>query len=181
MKLRDLSAPVRRALALTVGRVDDRDRRAPTWDGAVLHIARIKREAHVVHEVAHWMLASEELRHRPNCGLGMDPDGGPETQLDVTRDAADRAEALASFLTILLLRELGLPWLRPAIEVNWFGPHGFTGDEHAERFWCHALILNVLGIDAVAPLAAFEARAIERRAIAVFRRRAHMWLARGAA
>lgn len=180
MRLRELSAPVRRALNLTVRHVDDRDRRAPTWDGAVLHIARLKREAHVVHEIAHWMLASESLRALPNCGLGMDPDGGLPTPLAITPSAANSAEQLASFLTILLLRELEMPWLKSAIDVGWLGPEGFEHEVHVERFWINAFILAALSIDAVAPLATFEARAIKQRATATFRCRAHAWLSRAA-
>jgi hypothetical protein len=69
---------VRRAVELTGGRAEFRDRHAPTWDGKSWHFARLRAEVHVVHEIAHW-LALPQCRHLPNYGLGRDPDGGPRT------------------------------------------------------------------------------------------------------
>lgn len=72
---------VRRAVEVTGGRAEFKDRRAPVWDGKGWHFARIRSEMHVVHEVAHW-LANPLGRPFPNYSLGKDPDGGPVTTYD---------------------------------------------------------------------------------------------------
>lgn len=94
MKIRDLSPYTRDAIARTVVHVDDRNRHAPTFDGRVLHIARIRQEGHVLHEIAHWICCHKtEHRALPNYGLGTDPDGGPETEIFHIADArAGRVE-----------------------------------------------------------------------------------------
>jgi hypothetical protein len=75
---REVRPIVRRAVELTGGRAEFKDRRAPVWDGKVWHFARVRAEIHVIHEIAHW-LALPQGRAFPNYGLGRDPDGGPLT------------------------------------------------------------------------------------------------------
>jgi hypothetical protein len=79
VKLKDISRYTLRAIALTHDRVDHANLVAPTWDGTTLHIGRLKNEGHVLHEVAHWIVAPPARRSLPNYGLGRDPDGGPLT------------------------------------------------------------------------------------------------------
>lgn len=79
VRLRDLSPYTRQAVELTHRRCDGTNTTAPTWDGTALHIARIHEEQNVIHEVAHWIIASPEDRLRVNYGLGTDPDEGPFT------------------------------------------------------------------------------------------------------
>lgn len=79
MRLRDLHPYTRQAIALTHRSVDQSNFTAPTWDGTTLHIGRLEQEGHVLHEVAHWIVAPPPRRTMPNYGLGKDPDGGEAT------------------------------------------------------------------------------------------------------
>jgi hypothetical protein len=78
---KEIRPAIRRAVEMTGGRAEFKDRHAPTWDGKTWHFYRTRSELHVVHEVAHW-LALPQARHLPNYGLGKDPDGGPRTGFD---------------------------------------------------------------------------------------------------
>ena len=99
MKVRALSRYTRDAIARTLGHVEDKNRRAPTWDGKTLHVRRIAKEAHVLHEVAHWLASKPHHRALPNYGLGGDPDGGPKTKTfhlaDIEAGRVDEGVALA--------------------------------------------------------------------------------------
>jgi hypothetical protein len=118
VKLKDISRYTLRAIALTHDRVDHSNLVAPTWDGTTLHIGRLKNEEHVLHEVAHWIVAPPARRTMPNYGLGRDPDGGP---LTLPYPLATLEEA-SSLLTEVGLSTEGLPKLligglkSPAIE-----------------------------------------------------------------
>jgi hypothetical protein len=91
------------------------------WDGAALNGAT---EAYVIlHEVAHFMLASPERRRLVDFGLGP----GPDT---IDRDTAERAallspldgaedEAAASLLGIVWEAELDQPALASFLDQNW--------------------------------------------------------------
>jgi hypothetical protein len=91
------------------------------WDGTALDGAT---EAYVIlHEVAHFLLASPERRALPDFGLG----AGPDTS---DRAAAERAaalpvlereadEAAASLLGILWEAELRQPALASFLDQNW--------------------------------------------------------------
>jgi len=91
------------------------------WDGAALNAAT---EAYVIlHEVAHFVLASPERRGLVEFGLGP----GPDT---LDRDAAERAaalpllereedEATASLLGIVWEAALGQPALASFLDQNW--------------------------------------------------------------
>ncbi len=92
-----------------------------SWDGAALDGST---EAYVIlHEVAHFVLASPARRALVDFGLGP----GPDTR---EREAAERAavlpfmareedEALASLLGILWEAELGQPALASFLDQNW--------------------------------------------------------------
>jgi hypothetical protein len=91
------------------------------WDGIALNGAT---EAYVIlHDIAHFALASPERRRLIDFGLGP----GPDT---VDRDAAERAavlsavardddEAAASLLGIVWEAELGQPALASFLDQNW--------------------------------------------------------------
>jgi hypothetical protein len=91
------------------------------WDGAALNGAT---EAYVIlHEVAHFVLASPERRGLVEFGLGP----GPDT---LDREVAERAavlsplmreedEATASLLGILWEAALGQPALASFLDQNW--------------------------------------------------------------
>ena len=100
-----------------------------SWNGRALRSAT---EAYVVlHEVAHFQLASPERRRVVDFGLG----AGPETS---QREVADRAasifgpareaeEAAASLLGILWEVELGQPGLASFLDQNWLEGAGRPG------------------------------------------------------
>jgi hypothetical protein len=91
------------------------------WDGAALNGAT---EAYVIlHEVAHFVLASPERRRLVDFGLG----AGPDTTDRAAADAAavvsvidrERDEAEASLLGILWEAALGQPALASFLDQNW--------------------------------------------------------------
>jgi hypothetical protein len=96
-------------------------RRLFNWDGAALNGAT---EAYVIlHEIAHFVLASPERRRLVDFGLGP----GPDT---VARDTAERAavlpplaraeeEAAASLLGIVWETKLDQPALASFLDQNW--------------------------------------------------------------
>jgi hypothetical protein len=92
-----------------------------SWDGAEL---RSETEAYILlHELAHYQLASPRRRFTVDFGLGPGPETGD-------RDRAERAallfgaareheEAMASLLGILWEAELGHPALASFLDQNW--------------------------------------------------------------
>jgi hypothetical protein len=100
-----------------------------SWNGSAL---RSGTEAYVVlHEVAHFQLASPERRRVVDFGLG----AGPETS---QRDLADHAalvfglareaeEAAASLLGVLWEVEMGQPGLASFLDQNWLEGAGRPG------------------------------------------------------
>lgn len=103
-----------------------------SWSGEAL---RGDTEAYVLlHEIAHFQLATPARRHIVDFGLG----AGPETG---DRDAADRAaclfglgrereEAMASLLGILWEVELGQPALASFLDQNWLEGAGSAAAAH---------------------------------------------------
>ncbi|HEY2512750.1 MAG TPA: hypothetical protein VGI39_17910 [Polyangiaceae bacterium] len=185
MKLRALHAYTKAAIAATIGRVDESGKRsAPTFDGETLHIGRLKREDHVLHEIAHWLCAAPEHRALPNYGLGTDPDGGPETEyflIDDIRNGRIPQEAgqamrvlletdREAFLDILkekLSREEELASVVSIIlmrlaGLNWrkemarvFKPER-TDEKHQARFWEFVGELARRGVDLADPIRPFR-------------------------
>ena len=94
---------------------------AYNWDGAALDGAV---EAYVIlHEVAHFLLASPERRSLPDFGLGPGPDtrdrDGAERAAIVTLLDREEDEAAASLLGILWEAKLGQPALASFLDQNW--------------------------------------------------------------
>jgi hypothetical protein len=92
-----------------------------SWDGRCL---RADTEAFVLlHEVAHFQLASPERRCMADFGLGAGPDtvdrGAAERVARLTQLAGDREEALVSLLGILWEVALGHPALASFLDQNW--------------------------------------------------------------
>jgi hypothetical protein len=92
-----------------------------SWDGGAVRTE--SEPAVLLHEVAHYQLASPERRALPDFGLG----AGPETGRIATADAArrldgparEREEQMASLLGILWEIELGQPGIEAFQEQNW--------------------------------------------------------------
>jgi len=91
------------------------------WDGRALRRAT---EAYVLlHEVAHFQLASPARRRLPDFGLGPGPETGQrglaERCARLHGVAREREEAKASLLGILWESELGQPALASFLDQNW--------------------------------------------------------------
>jgi hypothetical protein len=103
--------------------------RAFSWDGRAVRTE--SEPAVLLHEVAHYQLASPERRDLPDFGLG----AGPETGRIATADAALRLDGLAreseeqmaSLLGILWEIELGQPGIEAFQEQNWLEGAGRPG------------------------------------------------------
>jgi hypothetical protein len=94
---------------------------AYNWDGVALDGAV---EAYVIlHEVAHYRLASPERRALIDFGLGPGPDtrdrAGAERAATVAALDREADEAAASLLGILWEAELGQPALASFLDQNW--------------------------------------------------------------
>jgi hypothetical protein len=92
-----------------------------TWDGRAVAI-RMEPSV-IVHEVAHYQLASAERRHLADFGLGAGPESGDKARCEADRRVfgveCDREEALASLLGVLWEAELGQPAVLAFLEQNW--------------------------------------------------------------
>ncbi|HXP30061.1 MAG TPA: hypothetical protein VN832_03155 [Stellaceae bacterium] len=91
------------------------------WDGRA---ARTATEAYVLlHEVAHFQLASPRRRRAIDFGLGPGPETGNRRAADhaalLFGLAREREEAMASLLGILWERALGQPGLASFLDQNW--------------------------------------------------------------
>jgi hypothetical protein len=91
------------------------------WDGRALDGDT---EAYVIlHEVAHWLLASPARRRLVDFGLGPGPDtrdrGAAEQAALLPPLARERDEAVASLLGILWEAALGQPALASFLDQNW--------------------------------------------------------------
>jgi hypothetical protein len=91
------------------------------WDGMAL---RATTEAYVLlHEVAHFQLASPARRRALDFGLGAGPESGERHVADAAAQVSgldrDREEAMASLLGVLWEVELGHPALASFIDQNW--------------------------------------------------------------
>jgi len=100
------------------------------WDGRAL---RGWTEAYVLlHEVAHYQLASSARRRRHEFGLGPGPETGWRAAAERAASLTDggrrqREEAKASLLGILWEVELGQPALASFLDQNWLEGAGRPG------------------------------------------------------
>ncbi len=104
-----------------IGTIDEEPAQAWSYDGRSI---RTRSEAYVlIHEVAHWLVATPERRRLLDFGLGAGPESGrvaeADAQLCVTKDVQIEEEALASLLGILWEVELGQPAILAFLEQNW--------------------------------------------------------------
>jgi len=104
------------------------------WDGRRL---RTDTEAYVLlHEVAHFQLASPARRWSIDFGLGAGPDTGDVAAADraavLTGIERDREEAMVSLLGVLWEVSLGHPALASFLDQNWL--EGAGGERAALHF-----------------------------------------------
>jgi hypothetical protein len=105
-----------------------------SWDGRGL---RADTEAYVLlHEIAHYQLASPERRGVVDFGLGPGPDTGDRAAAEraavLSMLERDREEAAVSLLGILWETALGHPALASFLDQNWL--EGAGGDAAARHF-----------------------------------------------
>jgi len=94
----------------------------------VMHILDDKwRDSNVLHECAHWLVASPTRRKLPNYGQweGVDEYWPEEEPPDATFKRTYHEELMASSLGIALLSALGLPWLDTYALHGWGPGEGF--------------------------------------------------------
>lgn len=100
-----------------------------SWDGATL---RCETEAYVLlHEVAHFQLATPARRTQVDFGLGPGPETGDRARAAHAQTLfglpREREEAMASLLGILWEAELGHPALASLLDQNWLEGAGRSG------------------------------------------------------
>ncbi len=100
-----------------------------SWDGSAV---RSSTEAYVLlHEAAHFQLASPERRCRIDFGLGPGPEtgdrGGAERDALLFGLACEKEEAMASLLGVLWEVELGQPAFASFLDQNWLEGAGKPG------------------------------------------------------
>ncbi len=92
-----------------------------TWDGRAVAI-RLEPSV-LIHEVAHYQLASPERRAVLDFGLGAGPESGRKAEADAVQSLflpeRDVEEGLCSLLGILWEAELGQPAVLAFLEQNW--------------------------------------------------------------
>jgi hypothetical protein len=92
-----------------------------SWDGA--RVRSLSEPAVLLHEVAHFQLASPSRRRLPDFGLGAGPETGRAAEADRVRSVDDAAreieEQMASLLGVLWEVELGQPAILAFQEQNW--------------------------------------------------------------
>jgi hypothetical protein len=111
---------------------------AYSWDGAAVRTE--SEPAVLLHEVAHYQLASPARRGLPDFGLGAGPETGLVAMADAARCLEDKAreseEQMASLLGILWEIELGQPGLAAFQEQNWLEG---AGRPSTAAFFCGTL------------------------------------------
>ena len=109
--------------------IDEPPQRAFSWDGAAV---RTRSEpAVLLHEVAHFQLASPARRRLVDFGLGAGPETGKAAAAEAMRRidglAREEEEQQASLLGILWEIELGQPAILAFQEQNWLEGAGRPG------------------------------------------------------
>jgi hypothetical protein len=91
------------------------------WDGQTFRLGGVDAGGRL-HDLAHWLIATEEERAQPEFGLGTSPWDGTLEALDTApwndRDSWNM-EHRASLLGILFMKRLGLDWAQVAKSHGW--------------------------------------------------------------
>jgi hypothetical protein len=74
----------------------------------------------IVHDIAHYLVASKKRRLLPEFGLGLSPDGRAKSIVPVvTQGFAQREEERASILGILIEKHMGFDWQDTWLDHGW--------------------------------------------------------------
>lgn len=96
--------------------------RGPHWNGrtvALLNNGHLNTVSNHLHEIAHWLVATEEERGMVNFGLGASPDDMAYKSDWIAGPRINEAEVQASALGILMEKALGMDWLDTARMHYW--------------------------------------------------------------
>ena len=92
------------------------------WDGQTFRLGGVNTYGRL-HELSHWLIATEEERALPEFGLGTSPWYGTLEAPDTATWNDDRdswnMEHRASLLGILFMKRLGLDWAQVAKSHGW--------------------------------------------------------------
>lgn len=89
------------------------------WTGNQFHIGEMT-AANIIHEIAHWLVATEEERNTPEFNLGLAPEPGCRTlSRKMPKKEAQCKECMASVLGIQIELTLGLPWEKTHSMHGW--------------------------------------------------------------
>ncbi len=95
------------------------------WHPTSLTIHR-EDPSEALHELAHYLCAAPERRRRVNFGCGDDYEYLQTNQERIiSQEDAQEEESRASFLGILMERELGMDWKATCWEHNWLGAQDY--------------------------------------------------------
>lgn len=179
MRWRDLTPFTQDAVLRTHVRWDGSDRAdVPTWDGSVLHLGRLEKENHVLHEVAHFIATRPWHRALPNYGLMRDPDGGPSVDSFIRHDIQtgrippdgqrlmrDLARVAPDKLMAIIDHKMALEEsLAAVVSVRLLAAGGLAwademrrvfGQATPEMFWTYVQTLAQRGVDLDDPLRPF--------------------------
>lgn len=86
------------------------------WNGKVLHALN---PSDLLHDVAHFQVATADRRFKPDYGLGMGPDTTLGVPVLIPRKERETEEIVASLLGILWGAQLGFPFRFTLRNHNW--------------------------------------------------------------
>ena len=89
------------------------------WTGTQFHIGEMT-AANIIHEIAHWLVATEEERNTPEFNLGVAPEPGCRLlPRKMPKEEAQLKECMASVLGIQIERTLGMLWEKTYSMHGW--------------------------------------------------------------
>lgn len=89
------------------------------WDGNSIACEN-QNDSNIIHDIAHYALASVRRRKLPDFGLGSGPDSKLRSKSVLSGKNRDKEEELASALGIHWEKKLGLDWEATARYHSWY-------------------------------------------------------------
>lgn len=118
-----------------------------SWNGVVLR-AKGMPNTNIIHDLAHFIVASEERKFLPDYGLGLGPDSYAISERVVADKESEDEESLASVLGILIEYQFGANTYGTLYEHSWTD-HGVSAFRHVVKKlnrMGHLQILKEVGI-----------------------------------